>query len=1028
MKVKCQFKDERVKNLTFHRTKPWIAVSLHNGSVYIYDYERGAKIKTFSEKTSIAVRGLAFNPSFNILATGADDGVVRIYNYQTTKLVRSIAAHSDYIRAIDFDTDKPFLLSCSDDTLIKIFNWKTGSLVMNLQGSNHYVMSAFFVPSTNYIISASLDDFVRVWKYTNTEYSLLHSYEDHTNGVNFVSYGTQNNTVVTCSDDKTIKLYRYGVSLSFYATLRGHGDSVSAAVFHPAVNVIISVSEDYTARFWDPKDYVCVHKHIRIGDRFWMVACHPSLPLCALAHDSGFDVISIHKTGSIFDIKGSQMLYVKNHTIRCNDSNSNKDEVWGQVKGHSERSKLAPLELPPVRMAYNDSKQLLILEYDGFFEIHSVGPNVVESLVNTFNGSSPIWVSRTQVAYLSGSALELNIIDFQRNGATTSKVGISKKPEKLFSATTGKCYIVGSDYIMLFDLLIKKETHMIYILNVKKIKVSGDGKNICIISANAIYYCNWNLTKYVNIMQPYKVRSCIWYKDIILFCNAFHLYYMLPNGDHGIITSLDEPVKLCSVREEGITVINRLSAIAELKIDLCEFLFKYKLSEGKIEEATGILSKFKMFSESIIDYIQKKGYPQLALSLVKDLDKKFSLCIEAGDLEQALKIAQKMNKKEIWSKLYDIAMLRGRFSIAEVTLINTGDVDRLAFFYLISGQINKLKKMQLDNSLSLHRAIWLNDMKSMSNLLSNSSPLLSFMADENAPVKFDDGVKAQILSKRLNKLNHNDKHRCDNVDNWPVAYIPREKISANINVGAETAGSHEVDGDKVDNKDGDGWDINDMDQLPDDSAQNNPTAESLENKLVKSNKNHPGILVAAGKFEDALMILDNMISLVNHRIMKEEFLRTYASSHAMVYAVPTAGPIMVTFGVGKKNNVVREHYNSCIQRITRAYEYAIKENFSEAKASIKRLLRYIPLSIAENEKEQSEIQQIVFKCRDFLLTQDQPSEIEQTTTVESGYCCAYCHTMYKRGFAEKISSCCICEMSSIVDAKDKKFLSIIATS
>jgi coatomer protein complex subunit alpha (xenin) len=67
------------------------------------------------------------------------------------------------------------------------------------------------------------------------------------------------NIAVSGSDDKSVKIWRYTPTKAWEIdTLKGHINNVSAAVFHPNLEVIISNSEDKSLRVWDINRRTCI--------------------------------------------------------------------------------------------------------------------------------------------------------------------------------------------------------------------------------------------------------------------------------------------------------------------------------------------------------------------------------------------------------------------------------------------------------------------------------------------------------------------------------------------------------------------------------------------------------------------------------------------------------------------------------------------------------------------------------------------------------------------------------------------------
>lgn len=49
MKTKFETKSKRVKGLSFHKYRPWILASLHNGSINLFDYRAGCLLEKFED-------------------------------------------------------------------------------------------------------------------------------------------------------------------------------------------------------------------------------------------------------------------------------------------------------------------------------------------------------------------------------------------------------------------------------------------------------------------------------------------------------------------------------------------------------------------------------------------------------------------------------------------------------------------------------------------------------------------------------------------------------------------------------------------------------------------------------------------------------------------------------------------------------------------------------------------------------------------------------------------------------------------
>jgi len=70
-----------------------------------------------------------------------------------------------------------------------------------------------------------------------------------------------------------------------------------------------------------------------------------------------------------------------------------------------------------------------------------------------------------------------------------------------------------------------------------------------------------------------------------------------------------------------------------LGIDSTEYKFKLALVSRKYDEVLHMVRNAKLVGQSIIAYLQKKGYPEVALHFVKDEKTRFGLALECGNIE-----------------------------------------------------------------------------------------------------------------------------------------------------------------------------------------------------------------------------------------------------------------------------------------------------------------------------------------------------------------------------------------------------------
>lgn len=73
------------------------------------------------------------------LATGSRDKTIKIWDTQSGQMIRSLAGHDNWVRALVFHPTGKFLLSASDDYTIRVWELSTGRCVKTVQAHGHFV-------------------------------------------------------------------------------------------------------------------------------------------------------------------------------------------------------------------------------------------------------------------------------------------------------------------------------------------------------------------------------------------------------------------------------------------------------------------------------------------------------------------------------------------------------------------------------------------------------------------------------------------------------------------------------------------------------------------------------------------------------------------------------------------------------------------------------------------------------------------------------------------------------------------------
>ncbi|WP_319056234.1 NB-ARC domain-containing protein [Streptomyces europaeiscabiei] len=189
----------------------------------------------------------ACGPSENLLATGGEDGIVRLWDVESGSVVRSIEASSEWVRSVAFSADGTQIASAGDDYAVRVWNVSDGTAIMTLEGSTAPVRSCSFTPDGTRIVAAGYDGHVRVWNLGSGRE--VHSLAGHDAAIRRIAVSPDGSRLASASDDQTVRIWdiEQGRELHVY---NKHTASVWGCSFSPCGTWVASAGDDQVIRVW----------------------------------------------------------------------------------------------------------------------------------------------------------------------------------------------------------------------------------------------------------------------------------------------------------------------------------------------------------------------------------------------------------------------------------------------------------------------------------------------------------------------------------------------------------------------------------------------------------------------------------------------------------------------------------------------------------------------------------------------------------------------------------------------------------
>ncbi|SEB02177.1 WD40 repeat [Thiothrix caldifontis] len=250
-----------VFDIVFHPTQPWLFSGGEDGQIIRWALPQAGQAAKVLQQWQVdggAVNALALTPDGKVLASGHDDGKIRLWDSgeekekdTSPKLLRVLEGHSRMIATgwgLAFSPDGERLASASYDNTVRLWDWGKGSSLQVLAGHNGFAQGVAFSADGQTLASSSADQSIILWDAASGQ--ALRRLKGHQNmvfGLQFLPDGL----LASASSDNTIRLWDVATGIT-RRILQGHTAAVTGlALWQEQASVLLySASNDGTVKRW----------------------------------------------------------------------------------------------------------------------------------------------------------------------------------------------------------------------------------------------------------------------------------------------------------------------------------------------------------------------------------------------------------------------------------------------------------------------------------------------------------------------------------------------------------------------------------------------------------------------------------------------------------------------------------------------------------------------------------------------------------------------------------------------------------
>ncbi len=300
------------------------------------------------------IHGQAFSPDGSKIITGGHDGLIKLWDTETGKIIKSINGNGTPIRSVSFSPNGTQIVSGTDDKIITLWNLKTGNKEKEFVGHTVGIESIAFSPDGNYIISsagAGGRNYGEIKLWSVDSGNEMRSFTGYSGSIRSVAFLSNNKQFLSAGDDTFIRLWDIE-SGNVIRIFQGHNYPVKSISVTQDDSLIVSGSGDYSNHgqiiVWDTHSGKPLRFYNEMNDKVSSVCFSPNKKVfisCVQSitkenHPVLYDIHSPNKLREFIGHKNflSQVCFSpKENTILSSDDAGNV-KLWDVDSGKEIRS------------------------------------------------------------------------------------------------------------------------------------------------------------------------------------------------------------------------------------------------------------------------------------------------------------------------------------------------------------------------------------------------------------------------------------------------------------------------------------------------------------------------------------------------------------------------------------------------------------------------------------------------------------------------------------------------------------------
>jgi len=171
------------------------------------------------------------------------DSTIKIWEvYNKRRCIATFLAHERAVKEINLSNDGRKLISCGFDKYVRIWDVETGKQLKQYTTGKTPNTVKFYPADENIIMVGQANKKIIQWDTTTDQ--IIQEYDRHLGAVNTITFIDENRRFVTTSDDKSIRVWEFGIPVEIKYIAEPHMHSMPQVSVDPTAKYCLMQSLD----------------------------------------------------------------------------------------------------------------------------------------------------------------------------------------------------------------------------------------------------------------------------------------------------------------------------------------------------------------------------------------------------------------------------------------------------------------------------------------------------------------------------------------------------------------------------------------------------------------------------------------------------------------------------------------------------------------------------------------------------------------------------------------------------------------